>query len=402
MYFVSVHFVFHPRDHHYHRFRAATIKVSVRGDAISSTEFEIEKGWYTAPHAHPRILKHAPELMYGAVSPENLQWNFNLSSSLGVSQAPLSASLNPSGGVKKTYKVYDMMSIQGSLRVLKSPLGPDFDVDDAMAVWTLEENVTQRSGLPREFDFVMLVHKPDSVKKVSMTVDVDATVSSWHGVYPGWYTNLSRFQPNIDSTLDMDTEIGQKFSPEKPARGFNFADLPHALDRYVNMPGTMYPTSESRSDDRKHGDNSWPRDGDYGPRRSINDYRVSVGAPTASLQSMSPETQISTWGQRPGRDSGQHQLILPDTLNLKVTLEHAAPLSPTYRYPGSSFTQHDSMRRHSIRRRRSRSGLKEYGVQQALHALAGDALKDNGNSPPVRRTRTATATANEIAVNGQM
>lgn len=340
--------------------------------------------------------------MYGAVSPENLQWNFNLSSSLGVSQAPLSASLNPSGGLRKTYKVYDMMSIQGSLRVLQSPLGPDFDVDDAMAVWTLEENTTQRSGLPREFDFVMLVHKPDNVQKVSMTVDLDATVSSWHGVYPEWYTNLSRFQPNVDLTLDMNTEIGQKFLPEKPSRGFNFADLPHALDQYVNMPGTMYPTSENTSDDHKPGEDSWRRYHDYEPRRS-NDYRVSKGAPTTSPQSWSPETQISTWGQQPARLPAHRQFILPDTLNLKVTLEHSTPLSPaTYRYAEHACSQHDSTRRHSIRRRRSRSELKDYGVQQALHALAGDTLKDTENSPPIQRARTANARTTESVINGRV
>ncbi|KAF1973690.1 hypothetical protein BU23DRAFT_128777 [Bimuria novae-zelandiae CBS 107.79] len=392
VYFVSVHFVFHPKDHHHHRFRAATIKVSVHGHFKSSTDFEIEKGWYNPPRSHPRILKHAPELIYGAVSPENLQWNFNLSSSLGVSQAPLSASLNPSGGVKKTYKVYDMMSAQGSLRVLKSPLGSDFDVDDGMAVWTLEENQTQRSGLPREFDFVMLVHKPDDVKKVYLSVDLDATISSWHGDYPEWYTNLSRYLPNVDYTLDMDTEIGQKFLPEKPGRGFNFADLPHALDQYVCMPGTMYPTADTNSDDLGSGDQGWKRYRDYEPRRPTNDYRVSVPAPTTSPEPMSSDKHITTGGQQPVPASTPHQFVLPDTLNVKVTLEHSIPRSPTtYRYSGSPLSQQDPARQHSIRRRRSRSELKEYGVQQALHALAGDTLKENDKSAPKRAPNVVNA-----------
>ncbi|KAF9731093.1 hypothetical protein PMIN03_011458 [Paraphaeosphaeria minitans] len=381
VYFVSVHFVFHPRDHHYHRFRAATIQVSVHTD-FSSSDFDPEKGRYRPLGSHPRILKHAPELIYGAVSPENLQWNFNLSSSLGVSQAPLSATLNPSGGVKKTYRVYDMMSIQGSLRVLKSPLGSDFDVDDAMAVWTIEENLTQRSGLPREFDFVVLVHKPDHVRNVYLSVDLDATVSSWHGDYPQWYTNLSRYLPNVDYTLDLETDIGQKFLPEKMGCGFNFAHLPQALDQYVCMPGTMYPTTDSKPEDPRSGDRNWSRYREYEPRGSANDYRVSGAAPTTSPEPMSPEKQINTWGQPSGptpasAPTPQRQLVLPESLNVRVTLEHSTPRSPaTHRYSRSPISSQDPARQHSIRRRRSQSELKEYGVQQALRALADDTLKE--------------------------
>lgn len=177
------------------------------------------------------------------MSPENLQWNFSLSSSLGVSQAPVSATLNPNGGVKSSYKVYDMMSIQGSLRSLKSPLGPEYDIEDAMAVWTLEENLLQRSGLPRDFDFCLLVHKPDDVKNVYLSVDVDAVVEAWFGEYPQWYTNLSRYLPTQDLTFGFNTDIGQRFLPIHAGRGFNFADLPHPLEQYVTMPGTVYPTN---------------------------------------------------------------------------------------------------------------------------------------------------------------
>lgn len=405
VYFVSVHFVFHPRDHHYHRFRAATIKVSVHTD-FSSSDFEPERGRYKPLDSPPRILKHAPDLIYGAVSPENLQWNFNLSSSLGVSQAPLSATLNPSGGVKKTYRVYDMMSIQGSLRVLKSPLGSDFDVDDAMAVWTLEENLTQRSGLPREFDFVMLVHKPDDVRNVYLSVDLDATVSSWHGDYPQWYTNLSRYLPNVDHTLNLDTDIGQKFLPEKPGRGFNFADLPQALDQYVCMPGAMYPTTDSKPDDSRSGDRSWSRYREYEPKGSGNDNRVSGAAPTASPEPLPPEKQINTWGQQSGptpasAPTPQRQLVLPDILNVRVTLEHSTPRSPaTYRCSGSPVNSQDPAKHHAIRRRRSRSELKEYGVQQALQALAGDTLKEKGDLPK-RAPKTARARSTERVVNGR-
>jgi hypothetical protein len=135
------------------------------------------------------------------------------------------------------------MSIQGSLRSLKSPLGSEYDVDDAVAVWTLEENLLQRSGLPREFDFVLLVHKPDDVQNVYLSVDVDTIVESWFGEYPQWYTNLSRYLPTRDLTLNLNMDIGQRFFPLRPGRGFNFADLPRPLENYVIMPGTVYPAN---------------------------------------------------------------------------------------------------------------------------------------------------------------
>lgn len=241
VYFVSVHFVFHPADAISHRFKSATIRVGVHGDFNQSDDPKYN--WYYPPFASPKFLKHAPELIYGAVSPETLQWNFSLSSSLGVTQTPVSASLNPSGGVKASYKVFTMMSIQGSLRTLRSPLSPAYDVEDGLAVWTLEENSLQRSGLPREFDFVLLVHRPDDVQNMYLSVDVDSVIDAWFGHYPQWYTNLQSHQPLHRQLLNFHTEIGQKFQPSKPGKGFNFADLPKPLDDYVSMPGTTYPTS---------------------------------------------------------------------------------------------------------------------------------------------------------------
>lgn len=128
VYFVSVHFVFHPSNTDAHRFKSCEIRVRVHGHD--------PKGYYHEKIPQfPRFLKHAPELMYGEVSPENLQWNFSLSSSLGVSQTPLSANIKPSVGYKSSYKVYDMMTIQGSLRTLYADgENSDYDVEDALAV----------------------------------------------------------------------------------------------------------------------------------------------------------------------------------------------------------------------------------------------------------------------------
>lgn len=239
LFFVSVHFVFHPHDPDSHRFKSAEIEVTVHGDNGDPNESR------KPGDSHPRILKHAPELMFGAVSPENLQWNFSLSSSLGVSQAPVSASLNPKAAVNSSYKVFHMMSIQGSVRSKRSSRGPEYDAEDAKAVWTLTENMLQKSGLPREFDFVLLVQKPEDLENIYMSVDLNADVGAWYGTYPQWYTNLSKYLPNQDCMLSFGNDIGQRFLPSHLKKGYNFANLMHALDEYVMMPGTVYPTSVS-------------------------------------------------------------------------------------------------------------------------------------------------------------
>lgn len=66
VYFVSCHFVFHPSDPRSHRIKRAVIKVSVHGDSDPYTDFDYEQ--YQPAQSSPRILKHAPELIYGAVS----------------------------------------------------------------------------------------------------------------------------------------------------------------------------------------------------------------------------------------------------------------------------------------------------------------------------------------------
>ncbi|KAF1955244.1 hypothetical protein CC80DRAFT_415570 [Byssothecium circinans] len=403
--FVSVHFVFHPYDPRAHRFKSAEIKVSIHGDFNPSTDYR--GGLYRPPKSSPRILKHAPELIYGAVSPENLQWNFSLSSSLGVSHAPLAATLNPSGGVKSSYKIYDMMSIQGSLRSLKSPLGSEHDVDDAQAVWTLEENLLQRSGLPREFDFVLLVHKPDDVKNVYLSVDVDAVVGTWFGEYPKWYSNLSKHLPTLDLTLDFNTNIGQRFVPSHPGRGFNFAELPYPLDDYVQMPGTVYPTNDS--DDPKSRGHSG-RTFDHYPERQgtatghffAPDAKAIEASPIALDLPFTPTRRFTAPRQPPAQN---RQSWAPDsnTINVRVLLEHSSPQSDsTRRYSVSPISSQEPTRTHSVRRKRSRSELKEYGAQQqALHEVARDTLKEKEHGSPLRFSRTnGSARAKERELGG--
>lgn len=386
VYFVSVHFVFHPHDPRSHRFKSAEIQVAVHGE---NPAFPGENSWRDTADSHPRILKHAPELMFGAVSPENLQWNFSLSSSLGVSQAPVSATVNPTGGVKGSYKVFHMMSIQGSVRSMRSPFGPQHDVEDAMAVWTLEENLLQRSGLPREFDFVLLIHKPEDVKNVYLTVDVDAEIESFFGSYPKWYSNLAKFAPSQDFTLDFNADIGQKFVPSNPTRGFNFASLPHPLDEYVTMPGTVYPTNDVKGED---DDSDQRKQFRY---TNMDDSKAIAASPISPTTPKSPKAQSSTTPPRPrprkpstssptpnqNMVSSNRHSWAPENLNVRVVLEHQYPQhSPDQRrFSGSPMSNYEPGRQPSIRRRKSRTGLKEYSAKQALAEIAQNVLEDEND-----------------------
>ncbi|KAF2808383.1 uncharacterized protein BDZ99DRAFT_477901 [Mytilinidion resinicola] len=361
VYFVSVHFVFHPADTESHRFKSAVLRVGVHGH-------DPKAYYYDTPPESPRFLRHAPQLMYGAVSPENLQWNFSLSSSLGISQTPLSASVNPSAGYRSSYKVYDMMSIQGSLRTLRAE-NPDYDVEDALAVWTLQENSTQRSGLPREFDFVLLVHQPDENQDIYLSVDVDPVVDAWFGSYPQWYINRSAYQPVRSYLFDFKEDVGQLFHPVTPGKGFNFATLPLPLDEYVALPGTVYPTNDivkvAGVSDVKE------TDGPKTPKTSPKARKQASSNATPHRLSDKSDLRQSLDPRQKSPTSRHSWAPGPETLNVHVLLEHANSHDlSTRRYSGSPASYQDHQRRRSIRRTRSRTGLKEYGAQQAANDKA--------------------------------
>lgn len=228
--FLAVNFVFHSPNTLEHRFMAATIRASVRGNREIPTS--------TQAQTQPRFLMHAPHLIFGAVSPETLQWNFGLAGSLGIAEFPVSASLSPSGGVRGRYRRYEMMRIQGSARTLKSARGGQFDVESGEIVWSLEENSLQKSGLPREFTFAMLIQKPRAESRVQFSLDIDPVIQSWYGNYPRWWLSLSRYQPVRRRPVDFKREIGQRFEPvSSKEKKFNFASLESSFDDYVHMPG---------------------------------------------------------------------------------------------------------------------------------------------------------------------
>lgn len=233
--FLAVNFVLHSPNTLAHRFMAATIRASVSGNRKAAPSNQTQQ---------PRFLMHAPHLIYGAVSPETLQWDFGLAGNLGVSEFPVSASLMPSGGMRGRYRRYEMMRIQGSARTLKSPHGGQFDVESGEIVWSLEENSLQKSGLPREFTFAMLVQKPRAESRVQFSLDIDPVIQSWYGNYPRWWLSLSRYQPVQRKSVDFRREIGQRFEPLQGEK-FNFATLESSFDEYVHMPGRKYTSGVS-------------------------------------------------------------------------------------------------------------------------------------------------------------
>lgn len=200
----------------------------------------------------PRFLRHAPHLLFGAISPETLTWNFNLAGSLGVSQGPANATLSPSGGVNGSYKLFEMMRIQGSMRGLHSWFGRRYNVEDGEIVWTLEENRLQKSGLPREFTFVMLLTKGsgnyEGVDDVVLDLDIKPVVGGFMGIsnasFPGVVNNLMAYRPLHKEAVDLDVDVGQRFQPEEKGWGFNFAKLASDFDDFCWLPGKTWSTSE--------------------------------------------------------------------------------------------------------------------------------------------------------------
>lgn len=242
--FFAVDFVFHCPNTQSHRFKSATIRASVHAPPrqIPSSPPHYPDDF---PSGSPRFLMHAPHLIYGAVSPETLQWTFSLAGSLGVSEPPVSANFMPSGSMYGSYRHYEMMKIQGSSRTLRSRHSRALDIENGQVVWTLEENNLQKSGLPREFTFAVLIQKPGSDTKLGLTLDIDPVVQSWFGTYPRWWISQPRFLA-VKTKVDFRHQIGQRFEPvsvSSRGRGFNFADLVSSFDAYVNMPGRKFSTS---------------------------------------------------------------------------------------------------------------------------------------------------------------
>ena len=291
--FIAINFVFHPSRKDY-RFKSADISIAIHHTSrdgltpLNRVRNSIGVDSHNSDHDHatqtdtvshalvrskeylppprrktkpatirPRFIRHAPHLLFGTVSPETLDWNFNLAGSIGVSQGPASAAFKPSYGTKGSYKVYEMMRIQGSVRTLRSWHGHEYDVEDGEIMWTLEENPLQKSGLPREFTFVMLLTKGsggiEPSDDITLDIDVHPKVSGpLGGTYPKFVTGLPSYQPFRKDPVNLDEEIGQVFEPSIRERGFNFANLACNFDDFVWLPGTTYSTLEMQQQQQQH------------------------------------------------------------------------------------------------------------------------------------------------------
>ncbi|KAJ5415069.1 hypothetical protein N7465_003764 [Penicillium sp. CMV-2018d] len=287
--FLALAFTFHSPHTITHRIKSATISVSVRGNRALSRSKSSPFGY---PPGNPRFLMHAPHLIYGTVSPETMEWTFSLAGSLGISELPVSASVIPSGSFNGRYKRYEMMRIQGSSRTLKNPAGREFDVEAGKIVWSMEENNVQRSGLPREFTFVMLIQKPTANSKISLSIDVDPVIDAMIGSYPSLMLKLPEYQPLPRRGVNFQQEVGQRFEPVDPVRGFNFAELGSMFDEYIAMPGRKFTRQIQIPPETDIPDNHFQRTypGQYGPLNPIP-YQQQLQTHTLALQNNSLSLQ---------------------------------------------------------------------------------------------------------------
>lgn len=256
--FVAIHLVFHPEET-VNRFQAATVTVSIHDDTdYAYTDpprdpaHRLSAVGPPKPRQKPRILRFAPHVLFGGVSPETLDWNFKLTGSLGTPPtAPAAASISPSGGIKGSYKMYQMMRIQGSSRTARARYfnGSGYDLEDGEVVWTMEENPLQKSGLPREMTFVMLITKGD-VENVVFDIDIEPKIAAWYGHYPKWWCNQPKYRAFEKEPMDLDKELGQRFSPCELDGQFNFATLSGTFNDYVSLPGTTYSLTDKGVQDK--------------------------------------------------------------------------------------------------------------------------------------------------------
>ncbi|KAJ5972822.1 uncharacterized protein N7479_002740 [Penicillium vulpinum] len=332
--FLALAFTFHSPHTITHRIKSATISVSVRGNRdVSSSKLYP----YGSPLGNPHFLMHAPHLIYGSVSPETMEWTFSLAGSLGISEMPLNASVIPSGSVNGRFKRYEMMRIQGSARTLKSPSGSKFDVEAGRIVWSMEENNVQRSGLPREFTFVMLIQKPAANSKISLSIDVDPVIDAMIGSYPSLLLKLPEYQPLPRRGINFQQEVGQRFEPVDPVRGFNFAKLESMFDEYIAIPGRKFsrqieiPAETGPPED--HFQATYP--GQYGPLNSIpyrqlQTHNLALQNNSLSLQNNLLQTTLQNlWTTQPREETQlRAQQVTPQTQSQNQGHSSPRPLNP--------------------------------------------------------------------------
>ncbi|KAK4936824.1 hypothetical protein LTR66_015286 [Elasticomyces elasticus] len=345
--FIALNFAFHPYENG-NRFTSAMVSISLHDDT---------DGRYSDPHAghkhypqipvtKPKFLRFAPHLIYGSVSPENLNFNFQIAGSLGVSQAPASASLNPSADWKSSYKLFQMMKIQGSTRVMRGWHPHEYEIEDGEVYWTMEENPLQRSGLPREFTFIMMMSKGD-VENVVLDVHVEPKIASWFGHYPAWWNNQLKYQPIRHGTIDLNQELGQMFEPRDKVRGFNFANLAGSFNDFVALPGTTFSTKEQQY---SNAEGSSSDDHDSGGDKKKGAASASAKPAALARKTSSKSTHHERDIEKPaipqptgGPNSGVLNIYLTNPQNVNLTATSPSP-APSSRSAHSRSVSHSVSR----------------------------------------------------------
>ncbi|KAJ5109829.1 hypothetical protein N7532_002474 [Penicillium argentinense] len=385
--FLALSFVFHSPHTLTHRFKSATIRASIEGADQPSTSTDENSRPKHRPK-NPRFLMHAPHLIYGTVSPETMEWTFSLAGSIGISETPISANLIPSGSMNSRYRRYEMMRIQGSARTLKSPRGREFDAEAAEIVWSLEENNLQRSGLPREFTFVMLIQKYQPNDRMKLTLEIDPVIQSWYGSYPSWLLGFSSYQP-VKRDIDFNREIGQRFEPADGVRGFNFASLVNQFDDYIAMPGRKYSRrmeipSEPNLPDQGSFHPGYP--GQYGsinPNQGVQQGMQTLQQmqSTGQTQGSGAQTSLATFSAAPTFTTN-----LPSQANLPT---QAQPSFAGIQAPLTNTTTNNNLNL-------------SLGPSHGIAIMNPSALRSAMTSPPCTRhpqTTNASTKSNTSAVS---
>ncbi|KAL4941452.1 hypothetical protein BDV06DRAFT_194534 [Aspergillus oleicola] len=370
--FLAISFVFHSPDTLNHRFKAATIRVSLhypspsysrtngnKHERLSSSSSSSSRS-HRSIRTHPHFLMHAPHFLHGAVSPETLQWNYSLAGSLGVAQLPFIASLSPAAGLNGRFNRYEMLRVQGSVRTYHG-------APASQIVWTLEENTLQRSGLPREFTFAMLVARPGPIheRRIELRVEIEPVLQSWiwGGAYPSWLLRLlRRYRASRKRGVDFRGSVGQRFGSgprtgtgsgsgqrgassgpaELPGssvsrRGFNFATLVNSFDEYVSWQGKkVEPTTGTNL----HGQTDL-----YAPVNPLPVPNPPAPAPAIPWPFPYPypyphvQTQGQGQSQAPSHGQGQGQGHAQATAHDGVSISEGLWPWPSSRHPNQSRSQ---------------------------------------------------------------
>lgn len=109
----------------------------------------------------------------------------------------------------------------------------------------------------------------------------------------------------------------------------------------------------------------------------LDDKRAIEASPTSPQLQQPTTPQRGSLTPRRTQESQNRHSWAPENVNVHVVLEHQYPQGlDSRRYSYSPLSNQDPTRYPSIRRKKSRTGLKEYSAKQALHESAQTELEE--------------------------